>query len=829
MLGLTLVEPDMSSKDKTSEISSRPRASTGLAVPTSRSGEQSFGLIMLEVAITANIQRLLGLAADSACSLSVQHLKTVTRSTTTTSQIRLQAASILSATLLSAASCLETLSPDLQSDVQRRILTLLKDQAEEIPDRHQTSVDIEIRLGALQTLLTILENFGHTLEACWPEIFEVVNSACGHGSQASRLDNERQPKGQISLVRMAFSSLNLTCSDYLSTFDASTAPLCIESLGRFSSQPFDINIALSSIGLIWNVMDASQNGQLEIQSDARERLWLQSLKELLALNQTPRNEIRMSAVQTTFRSLESHGSALSTASWDSVVTMVFLPLMSSLKNTNLEQDAETKQLDKDQVVELDELHALTLQSIASMVDTFGTHIVSTQSFSDLENDIALRVVSTFQQGGPKACNAALELCQRTCMLPRPDQGESESYKAFWTAITGLHQHLKTTTQPAHASRYHPTQENLVRLVDLLKAPVSSSDRSISLQQLETILEISRAAVVYGHCPTYPQDIDNPSPLQRSALELLKTPTFVRKDTIGLVLSCLAEYISLAFTAAFDYVDQSLPNSSASKTKKITYIGMAKSAMSELVTRIQEGIHLEDAVKNGTVDKLNRALALPIRLRLDCPSPNKYGKDQDLWKSALDTYVVLLEPEIKAWKTSAGQLDSKQHATFWDQILSIFRSVLTADDAYLGAFDNDEQRESEEAHDVRVIKALIDHVVPVLGHEHMASATTRQWVELLFHAGALHASRDGGSRELQGLETLSFARQTLPRETLRYMCLGALFDLASKHSIGEGVFFSMITRRAFNQLTNIPFLWGFHTLSKLTAHNLGGSQSWLCLF
>ena len=145
----------------------------------------------------------------------------------------------------------------------------------------------------LQTLLTVLEVIGHDLTSGWHMILQLVHDAVD--------------------VRLGFTCLQLICNNYLSSMKDETM-LLIDTIARFSLQS-NLQISLSAIAQFWIVLDSLP--------DDRE-IWLRFMRCLVDIAKDERAEIRSSAVQICFRTIER--TEQDSELWSSAVNIVLKEL-----------------------------------------------------------------------------------------------------------------------------------------------------------------------------------------------------------------------------------------------------------------------------------------------------------------------------------------------------------------------------------------------------------------------------------------------------------------------------------------------------------------------
>ena len=759
------------------------RRSSGLAVSqTIRQGERSFALMMLDVAVSANLERIITQPTQTAWNIIVTHVIDIAQHQATPAVIRMQAAEALGNLLNSATTNLEILDIGVQSRLQQQVFEALSQQVRALPSATQNATDLEIRTRGLTTLSTILESSGHTIASVWPAVFRIIDSVFSATPEMLVKGGSQASKAQTNLIRTAYPSLNLACSDYLSTFDAIIAEHCLDSLCNFASQQFDMNIALSSIGSIWNLMDAFQSGLIDIPSEDRNRLWLRSLDGMLMLTNSRKSEVRASAVQTMFRSLETHGSNLTSPTWNAVITRVLLPLLNRMVPTAPQgrRNGSITEEDADGY-DIDESHTLALTSIRAIHHTYASLISTSPDYLLVVQQALAVTLHACTQGGSKTCSAALRLSQQLVLNFGKSAASSLYMSATWSTIEGIHNKLEGG-QDFNASGHKLTQDSLLEYVRLLEVVVDAAPGELSEAQMEMLLRASRSAITYTHSPTYPLYGDTPSALQQAGLDLLCRPRLQERCPAGLIVSALAEYVTLAFVGGFDYVDNSMPGAKRTITKTVCYVGLAKATMALIVTFVQgDSLSLEAAVRDGSIERLIGALALPIKLRLDCPPANKFGKDLALWKTATFAFVEVIKRTIPLLETvPPGDIGSNWDS-LWQQIVATFRSILLTDDSYMTDMEM-EEAEKEELCDMAAIELIETSVKSMLGHPRMTEAVLAPFADMLYQASVLYmpyAGRSSRASETDIDQETSVS--SLPRQDLRYRCLGLLFD-----SVGKGI-------------------------------------------
>lgn len=102
----------------------------------------------------------------------------------------------------------------------------------------------DVRLGVLRVLLNVLQRHGERLSDGWTPVFRLLAAVPASAGEA-----------EADTIDLAFQSVQLTCSDYMAAMPFARLKRCLEVAVLYSSQQADVNVALTTISLLWNAAD----------------------------------------------------------------------------------------------------------------------------------------------------------------------------------------------------------------------------------------------------------------------------------------------------------------------------------------------------------------------------------------------------------------------------------------------------------------------------------------------------------------------------------------------------------------------------------------------
>ncbi|EIN06524.1 hypothetical protein PUNSTDRAFT_90162 [Punctularia strigosozonata HHB-11173 SS5] len=823
-------------------VESGRRRVSGIQLPrTLRSGD--FGISKLSGVARLNIHRLIYRPPNVAWDTIIAHLLAVIRNPTSPPSIRSQSARILDDILVTVPRNLSS-TGDLKATVQGRVFDALSRQV--IPTGQfasdSSSTGVELRKMGLEALHQILQASGHTLLVGWESIFEMLSSVCKpaaapSGAAIGSTDSPVSPakprppplgyaneKAYASLVKIAFQSLTLVC-DSLSLLAPEHLRLCISTLGNFGRQA-DTNIALTAAeSLLWGVSDSIQAKRKDREDEEQyNELWMFLLLEILGLCTDARQEVRMGAIQTLFRTLQLYGATLSLETWEDCVWKITFPLLDAISDSmrNYTGTPASTPTTADLSLSVSDptwgdSKILALQSIGNIFSDFlSTKIIHLCSFIKLWDVFVGHVQRTVLSESRKISPHALRCLEKviksaTVVEPTLDDAISVVWTRTWEACSEIGGSIsrKDAVSPSVVSHGGSppgepfTQESLVALVDVLsvtRAISRTSDKSEwPLDRLRALMAILKDVLTYTHSPDYRPDVDVLSPVQAVVMDMITTIDLYEPGVVSLVLRDLSEYVSLPFLAAFDAPETGTPSARpSSQRRRITYIGLSKKCMPMLADLYAQFKEQPDIYNDGTVEAIFSAYSIPVKLKYDCPPSSKLNKDTPLWKTATTNFLRVVKDCAVQIKALGERLTDDGVERVWRQIIDVFRGGILAD-CSPAEFMTLEQQAAEENFDLALVAALEVDVIPHLGDPRVPESLVVHLARVLQEGsrlqdfsmdnpdGSPHEQEQPSSPDDQKVTVFAdrdyevgttHTGRTVPRERFAYWCFDLLFLICS---------------------------------------------------
>ncbi|KAK9868608.1 hypothetical protein WJX84_001848 [Apatococcus fuscideae] len=401
----------------------------------------------------------------------------------------------------------------------------------------------DIRKGLLRIILQILQRHGEQLTAGWLPMLRLL---------------AKVPQGdEVEVIGLAFQSVQLLCSDYMSSLSFEMLQRSLEVAALYGSQQMDMNVSLTAVGLLWNASDliSKLHSKLPLEAVAAdssspapspsfkidavqyEELIRQLFGALQGLSTDPRPEIRNSGMRTFFTVVVSQGAKLTTPVWDELLWEMMFPLLHTVHHisaTSSKEEANPEVLGKLRGVSVkmlvhhsrnseqkqwDETLVLALAGMARLLKSHLPLLLTFPAFAEGWEDLMKIVESSMASGRKETAMAAIAIIASTVQA----HGSSRVLThAMWKrAMQALHVGIQAAACPGTIV---PLQARL----DLVSA---ISQMQVSLHE---VFDSSDFLQIFGWLETFikhPVGQDDPPFLsgtlpavQKAALGML--PTFL---------------------------------------------------------------------------------------------------------------------------------------------------------------------------------------------------------------------------------------------------------------------------------------------------------------
>ena len=160
----------------------------------------------------------------------------------------------------------DIISEDTEESLCPTLITIM--QTKDLP--------LETRMNLIDNIYTIISEESTNIKKGWPSIIKSISP-----------DNfDDSPE----LINNAFRCLQILCTDILFSLGQEDQMLAFSLIFEFTSQKADINISLSALGLLWNIVSLAKTNEL----------WISILGNTIKVIQDDRPDISLCAVKTLF-------------------------------------------------------------------------------------------------------------------------------------------------------------------------------------------------------------------------------------------------------------------------------------------------------------------------------------------------------------------------------------------------------------------------------------------------------------------------------------------------------------------------------------------------
>jgi hypothetical protein len=719
--------------------------------------QDSFALAKLGDVAIVNLERLLVYAPEeSGWSLITNELSRALAETSMGAAVRVKGAEILTKLTLEAASLSATLPTEARAGVQTQILRTLQEAVGPLVKNNRKvsiadqSSDVDIHKIILDGLKAIMDDCGEDFVSGWEILFDIIGSIFieeddigeerrGSGTTATSLGT-KSPK----LIRSAFSSLQLICSDFLTALPRSCFLLLVDSVYKFCSQDDDLNIALTTVTFFWVLSDflSGKTGSLDITAKLMQgsditdleilankadtpgsdaALWMLLLLRLTTVSSDERLELRNSAIQTLLRIFDAYGERLNPEAWSISVKSIIFRLLSSL-------EAELRDVREEDAEEADRAEwngtaVVVVDGMATLLADYLETLVSHPSFGHLWRELLAHFTTLLDFQTLEISTAAFKALGH--ILSQYNEADRSGHKdttvqAAWDlwakGIPVTKSGATETDNQACLAAYLAALKEIYRLhqADLT---LSNVERMLSLLQ-----ETAEAATV----GTYTSDIEHPTPLQS---QIMQSVQMIRTDIAGVpsaIISQTSRFVLLAF-------EHDRAND------RRTFVAMSKGSMQLLETSILEHCEKEEIYKSGAYASALRSLSKPIQLKYSFPIATRSAAP---WRTATTTSIVVMKAALP--RLNSMDLPSSVVDEIWTIAAIFAHGVLSADCNKAQPAVN---ISDDENFDIAAFEQLRELTIPALGADEVPATALKAIADSLFRTSIIHTLAPGDQAAL----------------------------------------------------------------------------------
>ncbi|KAI1100359.1 hypothetical protein F4804DRAFT_336306 [Jackrogersella minutella] len=782
--------------------------------PTGPSQEDQFALAKIGELATINIERLLTYPPDvSGWTRITTELISALGSVSMPAQIRTRAADILVRLILDAAKSVAGLDDETRGRVQLRLLEALRDSLLplQMEDRAASvathSTDIDIHKIILEGLKSLLDDCGDALLSGWEITFEVIGSIFiprRFGNDSAR-DVSDQPLTLTTrsgkLIRSAFNSLQLICSDFLSSLPKSCFLILVDTLYKFCSQDDDLNIALTTVTFFWvlsdflsgkskllpitdslvddpdgiSLVEKASNAE-HASSDAA--LWMLLLLRLTTVTIDERLDLRNSAIQTLLRIFDAYGDRLGPEAWSVCIKSVIFKLLSSIEKEL--EDVVKQEVDDKFRYDWYDTAVVVLNGISSLLANYLDVLTVHPTFNSYWQQLLGHFAALLDFQVLEISTATFKALTR--MLSQNQNGTKQNFnKTTIDLAWDLWSRGVPVSKSSNTGKITDNQNCLLAYVAALRDVYRLIQVDLTVNRIRQMLTLLREVMQVATPGSYVADIDHVTPLQGQVLEVIK---LLRTDLLGApsaVIYQVSEFISLAFLEEHAMSNQR-------NSQKRTYVAMSKASMSFLQSLIVHHAYDINIYSDGAFLAALTALSKPIVLKYRFPI---ITKTEQPWRLSTTSALAILEatlPQLHKLEIPRPNLQD-----IWEMIVTIANGIISAD---CDAPPDRVNIAEDQDFDIASFLKLRELIIPSLGGEVVADKTRKVFAENLFRMSIIHApaptessliygTNGGDVVGLSNLYKLRRGRTIDPppakREKMCYICVEELFDLVTNHN------------------------------------------------
>ncbi|KAK8097567.1 uncharacterized protein PG998_013053 [Apiospora kogelbergensis] len=756
--------------------------------------EDQFALAKLGDVANINIDRLLAYSPElSGWTRFTSELVNMLSSAPSSPQVRRRAADILVDLVLNAAKVAAGLGDEVRGKVQQRLLEALRDSLLPLQKQERASsianyaTDVDIHKVLLEGLKSLLDDSGETLISGWDVTFEIIGSIfikkrfADDTNKSAELQSTVVLTRSSKLIRSSFSSLQLICSDFLSSLPNSCFLLLVDNLYKFCSQDDDLNIALTTVTFFWVLLigSADDNSLVAKAADSQDpssdaALWMLLLLRLTNVSADDRLELRNSATHTLLRIFDAYGDRLSPEGWAICIKSVIFRLLSSIEE-QLGTVSEQERVEEEDREEWHDTAVVVINGISGLLANYLDVLTVHPTFNSYWQQLLGHFASLLDFQVLEINTATFKALTR--ILSQSENGAKQNFnKTTIDLAWDLWARGIPVSKPSGKSKALDNQNCLLAYVAALRDVYRLIQSDLALERVDRMLTLLREAMQQASPGSFVADIEYVTPLQGQILEVLK---MLRTDIAGVpsaLVKQAAEFVSLAFEESVGTQQRT--------TQKRTYVAMSKASMLMLESFLVGHASDLDIYSSGALLAALTALSKPIVLKYQFTTMTKSVQP---WKQATMSVLTILGAAMQPLGNLS--LPRAMLQDIWRMIVTIGNGITSADcDVPAERINLGE----DEEFDISSFNRLRELIIPWMGAEVVPDMTRKMYAESLFRISIIHAPAPAESRiiygnqaEGHGLATVYKPRSgrtvdATPtyRQRMAYVCLDELFSLVA---------------------------------------------------
>ncbi|KAI0450820.1 endosomal peripheral membrane protein [Xylaria acuta] len=799
---------------RTPNTQHRKLSGPAVAASSGPNQQDQFALAKIGDLAIINLDRLLLYPPDvSGWDQITSELVKVLSYTAISAQVRCRGADILVRLMLDAAKAIGGHNDETRARVQLRILESLRASLNPLEEENRVAsvatyaTDVDIHRIILEGLKGLLDECGETLLSGWNVIFEIIGTIfIPRRFSAENNSDERTTQQGLTtrspkLIRSAFSSLQLVCSDFLSSLPKSCFLILVDTLYKFCSQDDDLNIALTTVTFFWDlsnflsrknkalpitnklVGDFDDASLVEKASNAENAssdaaLWMLLLIRLTTVTTNDRLDLRNSAIQTLLRIFDAYGDQLTPEAWSVCIKAVIFRLIASIE-TEL-QALDHEECDEKIRHDWHDTAVVVLNGISSLLSNYLDVLTAHPTFNLYWQQLLGHFATLLDLQVLEINTATYKAL--TQMLSHSQSGLKQNFnKTTIDLAWDLWARGIPVASTEATDKTSDNQNCLLAYVAALRDVYRLIQDDLTVERIRRMLTLLRDVMQTATPGAFIADIDHATPLQSQVLDVIK---MLRTDIPGAPSALVAqtsEFVSLAFTDGGNAATQRT-------TQKRTYVAMSKASMIILQSLIQSHATDTDIYNNGALLTALTALSKPIVFKYQFPI---ITKSEQPWKQATKSAIAILGATLS--QLVALDIPRAILQDMWHMIVVISNSVTNAD---CEAPPDRVNISDDEDFDIASFNQLRVLIIPSLGAEVVPDRTRQLFAESLFRMSIIHEpapaessviyGKDGG--DVVGLSSLYKTRRgrtidppPSKRSKMSYVCLDELFSLIASHN------------------------------------------------